>query len=120
MEDRELRRVQVLAALAAVLVVSSCVNNGDDPARMRREFKEHPQALQTAIKRCVNEIKYWNIEAKTRAAIYLRTNKEDLPVVLCRRVLTALATDKITDADLMTLRRDKRATPRMITALRNG
>lgn len=87
---------------------------------MRAEFKKHPEALQPAIQRCVNEIKYWNIEVKDRAAIYLRTNKTDLPVVLCRRVLTALSTDKITDADLMALRRDKRATPRMIAALRNG
>jgi hypothetical protein len=101
-------------------MLSSCIKNDEDLSKARSEARKHPQAMAHWAGYCENQVKYWNVQVKTDIAIYVRTTKDQLPTVLCRRISKALMSNSIVLADIKALTRDHHVTPRMIAALRNG
>ncbi|MCV3767427.1 hypothetical protein [Rhizobium sp. TRM95796] len=115
-----MRFFNFLNCLAICVSLSACVQSDEDLRRLRTDMKKYPDAVAAAQKICVRNLTYWDLDTKSNAAIYMRTSKEDLPKTACRRILKALASDRLQASDFVALRRDGRFTPRMIAALRNG
>ncbi|WP_137157180.1 hypothetical protein [Rhizobium sp. FKL33] len=109
----------ILLILMAV-GLSSCINNDEDLSRARAHANKHPENIAGWTRYCENQVRYWNVQTKTDIAIYVRTTKDKLPTILCRRIAKALTTNSVTLADIKALTRDGHVTPRMIAALRNG
>jgi hypothetical protein len=115
-----MRIINILGCLAMCLSLAACVQNDKDLKQLRADMKKYPDAVAAAQKRCEHNLTYWDLDAKSNAAIYMRTSKADLPKTACRRIVKALASNSLQASDFVALKRDGRFTPRMIAALRNG
>lgn len=86
-----------MAVLMAAACIGGCTST-DTPLKMSGTREE-------GTARCMKNVQSWELGWKTEASQFMGVSKDRLPAVFCQRVGAAIEQGRLTEADMIGLRR---------------
>jgi hypothetical protein len=97
------------AVLAAMIAAAGCSTTGEhsatDPTKPKMTHEEAKAAYDELMQKCISRTAGWPTHIKYEAAGMMGISKDEMPPIFCERMFKGIASGRITEADMIKLRK---------------
>lgn len=100
--------ISITAALLATSLLSGCNTTTESDFKLgRTAVAESPSLRRYVMKQCISDSRRESLAVKKEGAAYMKVPVSKYEITVCRRVVNAMVSGRITYADLNSLQKEK-------------